>query len=208
MRSSDRRKVTGCIDSDLSLLLIALIAYAIPWLVNPGVSLSPNAYDLAEWASIHPAMRLIAPPLLTSFLLRLPLVCLALLFAFYAVCSGASKWIAMLCVLLIAIALLPPLEFFISASSDINYQQQMILAIATLIGGTIVVSDTARRLYRPLVFIIAFVGMAVCTLGLVQGYNLMSHYNMPVRIGMGGMTLSAVFLAFVLLQLRRFRPIK
>lgn len=205
MHSSDRRKVTGGTDSDLSLLLVALIAYAIPWLVNPGVSLSPNAYDLAEWASIHPAMRLTAPPLLTSFLLRLPLVCLALLFAYYAVYRGTSKWIAILCVLLIAFALLPPLEFFTSPNSDINYQQQVILVIVTLIGGAIAVSGVAQRVYSPLVFICALVGTTACILGLAQGYDLMSYYNVPVRVGMGGVTLSASFLAFALLQLRRFR---
>jgi len=188
------------------LLLVALLAYAAPWLINSSVSISPNAYDLADWASLHPASRMTTIPLLTSLFLRLPLVCVALLIALRAIHSVKTRWIALLCVLLIAAALLPPLEFFTSASSDTNYQQQAILSIVTILGGTIAASGIARSVYPLLVFICAFVGIAACIGGLVQGYNLMTQFDIPARVGVGGLALSAIFLAIALIQFRRVRP--
>ena len=58
-------------------LFLLLIAYALPWMMTPTIAgLTNGAYDLAEWTSIHPAVRA-DPLLLTPLLLRLPLVGIA-----------------------------------------------------------------------------------------------------------------------------------
>ncbi len=61
------------------LIAVMLVCYALPWVINPGVSLTLGGYDLGEWASLHEAVRGEQPPLLTSFLLRLPLALVAVL---------------------------------------------------------------------------------------------------------------------------------
>jgi hypothetical protein len=195
-----------CTDRYLWLLmLLALAAYAAPWVVNPGVSFSPNAYDLAEWASIHPTSRIGSPPLFTSLLLRLPLVLLGLLVAFGEYRRSIPRWLAIGYLLLIAVALLPPLEFFTSASTDTNYQQQAILSFVTLLGGAIAISGFVPRANVQLVFAFTLVGAIICIAGLAQGYMLMRQFDLPVKIGMGGVAITGVFLVIALLQIHRIR---
>src|SRR5262245_8162468 len=97
------------------IVILALLAYCAPWLVNNGAALTPNASDLAEWTSLNPATHVSSPPLLPSFLLRLPLVCLALILAFSHKTNQSFGWISAAYVLLTALALLPPLEFITQA---------------------------------------------------------------------------------------------
>jgi len=56
------------------LAAAALIGYILPWTVNNSAALTLNAYDLAEWLSLHPLSRANTPPLMASFWLRLQLV--------------------------------------------------------------------------------------------------------------------------------------
>ncbi len=60
----------------LVCLAFALIGYHLAWYTHPTAGFTTNAFDLAEWASLHPAVRSSSPPMLTSFLLRLPLIML------------------------------------------------------------------------------------------------------------------------------------
>ncbi len=126
------------------LVGLALLSYCLPWIHNPGTSLSLNAYDLAEWATLHPSVRTSTPPLITSLLLRLPLLCLALAIV---VNSLQSNGIKLMLICITAVALLPPLEFFGSAFEDINYRQQFILAMITLL--VLFGPKRLKRLSRP-----------------------------------------------------------
>ncbi len=184
-----------------TLLMLAL--YALPWLVNPGVSLTPGAYDLAEWTSLHPAVRGETPALLTSFLLRLPLVCVGLLIAFSA---RGNKLVPAIAVLLIAAGLLPPLEF-VRALGDVNYQQQFALALITLVGGAIGLSGILARRHQAIVVTIAMIGAAASIVGLFNGYQLMRWFELPVQIGVGGVLLALAFAAFALSLLARRKPV-
>ena len=70
-------------------LLLALIAYSLPWVVGPGAALTLNAYDLAEWTSLHPAVRTAALPFALTFGLRLlPL----LVYMAFAIDSSSRQW--------------------------------------------------------------------------------------------------------------------
>lgn len=186
-------------------ILTALLAYIAPWVVNPSTSLSLNACDLAEWASLHPAARVSNPLLLTSLLLRLPPVCLALIAGFHG--ARAPKhwlwWARVSFVFFIAAALLPPLEFFTQTRGDSNYQQQFTLTMITLIGGLAGLSDIAGKFRRHIIFVVVLIGGAVCVIGLARGYDLMLQFDLPVQIGFGGIAIAVVFFGAAMSQIRR-----
>jgi hypothetical protein len=171
------------------LIGLMVVLYAMPWLVNPAASLTPNAYDLAEWASLHPAVHAQTPTLLTSLLLRLPLACFALLAAF----TTKRSWFAVLVILLITIALLPPPEFIKMLDSP-NYSQQMLLAGLTLIGCAVGMGNALPSAQRRWIAAgIALVGAFVSVIGLVQAYDLMRGFELPTQIGLCGVALGLVF---------------
>ena len=57
-------------------LVVSLIAYILPWVNTRATGLTLGAYDLAEWASLHPA----SIQLLPSLLIRLQLVIITIIF--------------------------------------------------------------------------------------------------------------------------------
>src|SRR5439155_12012735 len=85
---------------------------------------------------LHQAVRDASIPNLAPFLLRAVLGGLALLFAVRALkaLSGRARWAYSFLALLLAVTLLPPLDFFRGAWNDPNYRQQFALSIATLVG--------------------------------------------------------------------------
>ena len=113
-------------------LALALLACFLPWLQGPGAALTLNAWDLAEWSSLNPLSQVALPALGASFGLRaLPLFLLAL-----ALCRPRVPLpLRAALTLLLAIALLPPLEFFRSDLADPNYRQQLALAFIALLTG-------------------------------------------------------------------------
>ncbi len=169
----------------IAALMIAL--YLLPWVVNPAASLTPNGYELAEWTSLHPAVRGANPPLVTSLLLRLPPVCTALLVAF----TARRGVIPMLVVLVISAGLLPP--ELLQATNDPNSAQQGILALVTLIGSGIGFSGVLPKARRWIALVIALVGGVACVIGLVQGMDLMHGFNLPAQVGLGGVALALAF---------------
>lgn len=183
-------------------VVLALIFYSLPWVVTPGVSLTMGAVDLAEWASLHPAVRAASPPLLTSFLLRLPLVVLALVVAFQA---RIERWLRALVVLVAAVALLPPLEFFTQYQGDPNYRQQFALAALALLGGIIGLIGQFVRWSSPIIALLALVGAVTGLSGFSQAYTLLSNFHLPVGVGFGMVGFVACCLTLAIFQLPRFR---
>jgi hypothetical protein len=183
------------------LIALMLALYLFPWLVNPGASLTPNAYDLAEWASLHPAVR--EANLLTSFLLRLPLACLALTVAF----TGQRSPLRALVMVALSLAVLRP-EFF-TALGDPNYQQQAGLAAFALIGGIVGLSGVLKRWHAWIAAGVGIVGAAACVVGVANGYGLMRGFSLPTQVGMGGLGLALMFgvvaAAYLILQIRQRR---
>jgi hypothetical protein len=176
----------------LTIGILGLAAYCLPWLTNPGVGLSFGAYDLAEWSSLHPAVRSGNPMLLTSFLLRLPLATFGLIVG--AIIFKKNIALRVIFVVLVAIALLPPLEFFTQYRDDPNYQQQFTLAILTAIVGLGSIAIRSRRWDAILWAICAMIGAISGLAGLIQGYNLMQGFELPTALGLGG-------IGFILLNL-------
>lgn len=182
--------------TSITLILFAgalmLIGYSLPWLQGPGVSLSPNAYDLAEWSSLHPAARAESPALLTALLLRLPLACIALMLAFSAPPDTPGRLMFGLGALLLAAALLPPLEF-VRAPDDLNYRQQFMLAVVALIGSLVGLSGVLRRWGRVIAVLALVIGAATSAVGLARGYALFTELQIEVTIGTGGVLLTLLF---------------
>jgi hypothetical protein len=137
--------------------------------------------------------------LLTSLLLRIPLATFGLiigvlLFKNYPGIRGIF-------VLLIAIALLPPLEFFTQYRDDPNYRQQFALALVTVIVGLGSIAIRSPRwkniLWTALTLIGAISGLA----GLIQGYSLLRGFELPTYVGSGGLVFIVLNLAIGVLVL-------
>lgn len=183
------------------LFALGCAAYSWPWLINPGNGLSFSAYDLAEWTSLHPSVRGSNPALLTSLFLRLPLACLGLIFAI-GFLQGKPRTRLML-VFLIALALLPPLEFFTQYRDDPNYQQQFYLAGIIFVVGILSVAIRPGRHVKLLIALLAVIGIISSLAGLLQGYSLLEQFKLPVQVGLGGISLIIIYaiIAFVFVLL-------
>ncbi len=179
------------------LLLGLMIGYLLPWItVSNTASLTINAYDLAEWASLHPEVR--AQPLLfTSLLLRLPLVLLALLLSL----SARSALVAMPLLGIVAAALLPPFAF-IANTGDPNYGQQFALALAALIGGLAVWFSFVRRWRGVVLLAIIAAGVLTTLSGFSLAHTLMRGFEVTVQSG-GGVWFSLGIYALLALDVLR-----
>lgn len=181
----------------LLLLGVLLLAYALPWVNAPASGLSFGAYDLAEWASLHPAVRAQQPELLTSLFLRFPLACLAIAVGFLAprpVFRSVRWWIALVAIGMFVLSSLPPLEFFVEARRDVNYRQQFLMAAAAAFGGLLGLSGWLYRWRIHIAGGALLLGLLSAILGFLQGYDYLLDYEVPVQIGAG-----SVF--FILLSL-------
>ncbi len=131
----------------ISLLMSLLAGLLLPWLLAPNAAMTLNAYDLAEWASLHPAQRGANPPLVVPLLLRAQLVILCALAGVAAQCTLEKRAPALVIVGL-AVAQLPPIEFVYDIG-NLNYRQQFGLALASLILGLAALRWINRR-WQPM----------------------------------------------------------
>jgi hypothetical protein len=183
------------------LIFFTLVAYCLPWLVNPGISLTYGVYDLAEWTSLHPVVRASSPALLLTLLLRLPLICVAGVIVF----SRIQKTLRVILIIIITVALLPPLEFFTQYPDDPNYRQQFALALTTLILGSIGLSDYLRRWHSIIRIAASITGAVTSIWGLARAYSLMKDFMLPVQIGPGGVAFAVICAVYGLLQVKQTR---
>ena len=179
----------------LGLAALLLVAYTLPWLKTTDAAITFGGYDLAEWVSLHPQVRGGNPPLLPTLLLRLPLTCVALLLALLPARMRPS-WIDVLRVMavcLLSAAQLPPLEFFTISQGDINYQQQVALALVSLFGGAIGLFAPLGR-FRPIAAALtALIGAAACILGLMEAARLVGSFRVPTTPALGGQITGILF---------------
>lgn len=167
------------------LFVTSLIASLLPWISLGSASLTLGAYDLAEWASLHPLVRTSTPSLLTSLLLRLTVPLSVLVFATAKVFSIKQIWIKIVVIVLTSISLLPPLEFFRNSSGDPNLQQQFGLALATLIIGLISESVQNNR-YLTAIGLLSSILAIVCAIcGIWQSSQLIRDFQLDGKVGLG-----------------------
>jgi hypothetical protein len=182
----------------IASLIVATACYELPWYVHDTAAFTTNAFDLAEWASLHPAVRSSSPPLLTSFLLRFPQV--ALIFALALAANGLhdprSRWSWRAVALLPALRFFPPGDFFTGASTDPNYRQ-MLLLVALCAGSVLIailLERAAARVQSALLIAALAAGMLGGWWGLSRAGVLLDNFEIDVSIGAGiiGLSLAAV----------------
>jgi phosphoglycerol transferase MdoB-like AlkP superfamily enzyme len=168
----------------------AVLAYYLPWVVNPAAALTFNAYDLAEWTSLPPSVRGGSIPLLAPFLLRGVLGLLALLFGLRALQhTDWQRWLHVLLALGLAITLMPPLDFFRGTFDDANYRQQFALGIGTLTGLVVLAALAGRWLpalaLRRIEAGIAALAMVSALAGEILAQGVVRSFNIPAPLGVG-----------------------
>lgn len=188
----------------LSLLLLGLLGYLLPWAVASSAPMTLNAFDLAEWTSLYPAQRHTDPPLLAPLLLRAQLVILTVIFALTA--SGRpGKAITAAAVLLLALAQLPPFEYVYDIA-NLNYQQQFGLALVSLIGGLLATLARNWRLARILLIGLAAVGIVSVYAGVSQAFDVLRQLQVIASVGLGPWLLIASYASIAASCLPAPRP--
>jgi hypothetical protein len=169
--------------------------------VTRSAGLSFSAYDLAEWASLHPAAHALNPQMLPSLLLRMPLLLLAWMMSVHAgrPFRGAAWWLCAFAAAVLTAAQLPPFEFFTVLRDNTNYAQQFTLAVASFIGSLIGLSGIVWRGQNLFVAVFALMGLISSMVGYVQTADLMRGFNLAPQIGIGiigwGLSCAAVLWA-------------
>ncbi len=193
----------------LAGLLLALGCYHLPWYAHDTAGFTMHGYDLAEWASLHPAVRGSSPPMLTSFLLRAPLW--ALLAALALTANGLRdprvRWIVRVGVLLLALRFVPPKDFFTTATDDPNYRQMLLLALlsAASVGGAMLFARAPSRLQTALLQVVLVLGIISSWWGLSRAGQLLHDFEIDVRAGAGFAGYTLLLVALVLLLFASYR---
>jgi hypothetical protein len=189
----------------LACLVLATACYYVPWFTHPTAGFTMNAFDLAEWASLHPAVRSSSPPMLTSFLLRVPLLALVFAFALAAnrLVDPRSRWLMRGMAVLPLLRFVPPADFFTNATGDPNYRQ---MALLTGLGiGLVVVSIPLHRVavrWQDWLSGVALLGgVSSGWWGLSRTRLLLDNFEIAVKTGPGILGLSLVSAVVIVLIL-------
>ena len=172
-------------------LFSALIGYYVTWINNRAAALSANAFDLAEWIGIMPAVRYAEPPLSAPFALRAALVSLAWLFALRGALAQRFAVRAAMSVigLALAVSLRPPIAFFRGETGDPNYQQLAALCLVAVSGvlfiGAAAWRGMARQWWLWLSLCLALIGAASAVLGLRGALEALARLKIPTPLGVG-----------------------
>lgn len=188
----------------LALLVSAAVgvaAYHLPWVEHATAGFTMNGFDLAEWTSLHPAVRSSTPPLLATFLLRVPHVAAVLALACAASGLGSARWRAAgwALALVLAARFIPPVEFLQSARSDPNYRQ-MALLTGLGVAGVAAVMALRRVVGRRSALcgaVVLGLGMAAGWVGLSRALVLLDNFEIAVAVGRGVVLYTAAVLGAV-----------
>jgi hypothetical protein len=168
-------------------LVLATVCYYLPWYTHDTAGFTTNAFDLAEWTSLHPAVRSSSPPMLTSFLLRDP----------------RARWVWRGFALLLALRFFPPSDFFTSATADPNYRQMMLLTGLGFgfVFAAILLARAPARWLDGLLIVTLVCGALAGWWGLSRAGVLLDNFEIDVSTGPGIVGLSLVTAAVVLIVL-------
>ena len=164
-------------------LILGLAGYVLPWIIAPSASMTLNANDLAEWASLHPAQWNTSPPLLVPILLRLQMVILSLIIGILA--NGKARvTLSAIVILLLAVAQLPPFEF-VKDINNLNYRQQFFLAIASLLAGMALLRFKMKRINPLALIALPLAGILSAIYGQNQASALYAQLQQEATSGAG-----------------------
>lgn len=166
------------------ILVLCVIGYLTAWVTHPAGGLTFHAFDLAEWASLHPLVRAESPALLTTLLLRLPLVAISILFALSA--HRVRRWRiwcwAAACATVLG--LLPPLDFVTQISNG-NYQQQFGLALIAAAALALSLTGRLKHAYPILSAAVTLIGLISGLVGFTRALDLLRAFDVAVSPGVG-----------------------
>ena len=180
-------------------VLIGFGGYLLPWIVASSGPMTLNAFDLAEWASLIPAQRGTSPQLLVPLLLRTQPVLLTSLLGVVAV-GRKEMAIAAIAICLLAIAQLPPFEYVYDIN-NLNYRQQFVLAVVSLVAGFCLLPLRRQRLMIVVKLALALVGMVTAMLGLSGAITLFSQFGLAAAHGAGFWILISCYAATIAFSL-------
>ncbi len=162
------------------LLALGLLAVLLPWSNGANAALVLNAWDLAEWSSLHPLSRNADPALAVSLGLRaLPLFLLALTLWR----TGLTNLFRAVLAVLVAVALLPPPRFFLSDLADPNYRQQFSLSVVAILIG-LASFWRKTRLSRLQIFL-SLMALVFAWVSLTAALDLQLGLGQEARPGVG-----------------------
>lgn len=185
-------------------LVVALVAYSLPWQWHPAAALTLNAYDLAEWHSVLAASRNSLQALVVSLCLRLPLLVMGVVFAAHTLRTN-NTWLKLLngfVILLVIIAQLPPLTALPNIFSDTNNTQQAALAGFMLLLA-IGINWGPVKVIRWVSLLGLSIGIAASIFALTQTIVSFGHLGITVQLGGGGVLLVVVFIVGLVLSWRQ-----
>lgn len=182
-----------------SLVLLGLFGYVQPWLAAPSGSMTLNAFDLAEWTSLHPAQRATSPPMLTPLMLRLQLLILSVILG--ALPAGPRvRACAAIMILVLTLAQLPPLDILYDPN-NLNYRQQLYLAATSLGASFCLFAVNRRRIALLATIALPLVGIVTAAYGLAQAAGLYQQFELEAAPGAGLWILSACYISIAAIAL-------
>ena len=194
---SFRANITIAVPALLVFTCLALVAYILPALTNTGAALTLNSYDLAEWTTLHPAAT--ANNLLVALALRVQPVIIGILLIINLKPNRSAMFLmALLMLLLITFAQLPPIEFLDNRENP-NYQQQLFLSLFTLFTALIASSGILYRVRSILSIGLLISGTGSYVWGVSQASTYMQQYSISGATGTGAILLIAVYAGLLIL---------
>ena len=180
------------------LLIVALIGFLLPWVVAPSGPMTLNAFDLAEWVSLHPSQHHTFPPLQASLWLRLQLLIICWSFSAVTV-KTPRRLAAALCIVMLALAQLPPPEFVLDPG-NLNYRQQLVLALASLIGGLALLRVKRARTLIAMLVALPCAGAATALAGIIMALEVYASLQSGGALGTGLWILVACYTGIILVN--------
>lgn len=195
--SSNRRPKNDLAWLVLWCALLGVIAYHMVWQTHKVAAFNSNAFDLAEWVSLHPTVRAESPALFTPLLLRLPLILLAGIMAAASSVLQAekAKWLWRGVALLVVLRLNPPTDFYPWGGGSPNDQQLgrltalgLVVVLVLIIGGR-----WLRFFWRPTALVLLIASLITALEGYNRAQKVLDSIQIETGIG-GGLVLHVVFL--------------
>lgn len=177
--------------------LLGVIAYHMVWQTHKVAAFNSNAFDLAEWVSLHPTVRAESPALFTPLLLRLPLILLA---GIMAVASSAieaekAKWLWRGVALMVVLRLNPPTDFYPWGGGSPNDQQLGRLTAFGLVAIWLLIigGHWLRFFWKLTTLALLIAGLITALEGYNRAQKVLDSIQIETGIG-GGLVLYVAFL--------------
>lgn len=185
----------------MTMRILAVLFFLAFGLLSPLVhhragSLSFTLFDLAEWLSLLPAERGASPALILSFILRLQIVVALMLVISLMTIRNRQRYqlFALGLILLTATAQMPPLDI-LAHPDDINYRQQLFIAVASLLGGWLAYRFSHHHYAKLLMLGFTLLAASLFWLALHYVQLNLAQYQMSAHFGAAA---PALLLAYVL----------